>query len=168
MPTMGKLRLADANLNIKIREMLQDFGFGTTAFDVIDSYPTDQDKDKIPKMPAVVVAVNSLTGEDVEIGSKQWPVVSFSLDVFAKTDGQRDDIAFYLWNNLNEGVFRFYDFSGGYPDLSTTISYTGISNDADYAIEDVTSVVVSPPEVPLWEGDKHHQLIFGTMKLPNN
>lgn len=168
MATMGKLRSADLNMNIKVRELLQNFGFATTAFDVLDSYPTDQDLNKIPKLPSVVVSVNSLTGDDVELGSNQWPSVTFALDVFAKTDGQRDDISYYLWNNLNEGVFRFYDFSNGFPDLTTTIDYTGIANNSDYRVDGVTSVVMAPPEVPLWEGEKHHQLIFGTMKLPNN
>lgn len=167
MALMGKLRLADQNLNIKVRELLSDFGFGVDRFDVLDSYPSDREKLRVLKMPTVVVSTNTLFGSDVELGSTQWPTVTFNLDVYAQTDGQRDDLAYHLWGGINEKVFTFYDFNAGFPNLSTAISYSGLNSIGEYYIDGVNSVTIAPPKEAQWEGEKHQQLLFGIIRLSN-
>lgn len=167
MATMQKMRLADANLNIKIRELLSNFGFGVDRFDVIDSYPSIREEASTLKAPTVVVTTNTLFGKDIELGSSQWPNTTFALDVYAQTDGQRDDITYYLYNNLNDKLFTFYDFNDGFPDLTTAVSYSGITTFGDYYVEGVNAVAVAPPENSVWDGENHHQLIFGIIRMTN-
>lgn len=169
---MQKLRLADQNLNIKVRELLGDFGIGVGGFKVIDSFPSDRAQLDSYVLPTIVVTTNKLFGTDVELGANQWENLTFSLDVYAATDGQRDDLGYYFWKNLNEKVFTFYDFNDGYPGLATAISYAGLTQDGEYVVDGVNSTTIAPPAkeegVHTWDGEKHHQLLFGVIRMGNS
>lgn len=164
---MTKLRLADLNLNIKTRELVgrDGFGFGVTDYSVQDSFPTDRQRLAALKIPTVVVTTNKLFGRNVELGSRPWGNVTFTLDVFANTDGQRDDLAYYLWSNLTEKTFTFFDFNDGFPSLTTAISYIGITANGNYFVDEVISTTIAPPLETEWEGENHHQLLLGTIRL---
>lgn len=165
MPNMKKLRLADINLNIKIRELMGNFGYSVNDYKVIDSYPSDRERLTTHTLPTIVVTTNRLFGSNAEIGSNQWANVTFAIDVFSASDGQRDDLSYHLWQNLNEKMFSFYDFNDGYPDLTTAISYSGLTVDGNYYVDAVNSTTIAPPEAAEWDGYNHHQMLFGVLRL---
>lgn len=165
MPSMTNFRLADLNLNYKLREILEDNGFTSSQYQVIDSYPNNIDWDASQVWPTVSVTIEGFFGRDVELGSGQWTTLHFAIDVFAKNDSQRDDLTYTIWKQLNEKSFTFYDFNSGFP--TTVGDYSGITTIGDYNIENLTSIVIPPPAQTNIVGERHHALLDGLLLLSN-
>jgi len=164
MPQMQLLRLGDLNLIYLIKEIMEDNGFTNGSYDVLDGYLSASDFNKSQILPTVTVEIDYLYGRDVELGSKQWPSLAVSIDVFAKTDTQRDDIAYILWTNLNETGHNLYDFNSAFP--SAVGDYSGISSIGTYSIDQLT-ISYLEPEDSTFEGAKHRAVLDGYVNLPN-
>ena len=88
-----------------------------------------------------------------------------SIDVFARTDSQRDDLTYILWEQLNEQNLTLYDFNSAFP--AALGDYTGIPSLGEYYLGDLSVFNLSVPEDSVVEGLKHHSLIDGILYLPN-
>jgi len=164
---MTLMRLADLNLVYKVIEVMEANGFVNGKYQVIDGYPNEIDLAAMNVWPTLSVEINSLYGRDVELGSKQWPGCQVAIDVFAKTDSQRDDIGYLLWNTLNEGSYVLYDFNTGFPSTASGVSYSGITPIGDWSLDQMTIFNLDSPSDTIVEGEKHHSLVDGILLLPN-
>lgn len=164
---MQLARLTDLNLIYKIREIMESsvIGFSSANYRAIDGYPNELDLKTGAKWPTITVEIDSLFGRDVEIGSNKWPALQVSIDVFARTDSQRDDLTYSLWKQLNEQRFTLYDFNSAFP--AVLGDYTGIPSLGEYSMSDLSVFNLTPPEDTIIEGLKHHSLIDGIIYLPN-
>ena len=166
--SMQKPRLADLNLVYKMHDIMLANGFTATRYKVLDSYPDMIDLDTDNIWPTVVVEMGPFFGRDVEIGSSQWPAMMFFIDILAKTDGQRDDLSYLIWNTLNEGNFTFYDFNSGFPTIGASVDYSGITTIGQFVAENLSITPLDPPGLTNIDGEKHHSIIDGIMLLSNN
>lgn len=164
MPSMQLMRIADLNLNYKIQEIMEDNGFTSGTYRVYDGYPNEQDLKTSNIWPTIVVEIQNMFGRNVELGSRQWPTFQVIIDVLARTDSQRDDITYLLWNSLNEISFTLYDFNSGFP--STVGDYSGITTLGDWEIGNLTSINLEPI-YPGIIGEQHHAMLDGVLYLPN-
>jgi len=162
MPTMQLFRLAGLCLVYKIKEILSNNDFSYT---VEPGYPPDSEMKTQQTWPLITVQTDNLFGRDIELGSNQWPACQVFIDIFANTDGQREDIAYTLWNSLNENNYTLYNFNSGFP--SAVGDYSGISTLGEYATGTFTFYNIAPPEETNIVGLKHHGVLSGVLYLPN-
>jgi len=165
MPSMSNLRLVDLCLNYKVQELMEDNGFASTQYRVVDGYPNSIDLKTGELWPTISIEMDSLFGRDVEMGSEQWPGCQFSIDIFAKTDSQRDDLSYIMWKEFNEKYYTLYNFNIAFPTVLGT--YTGIPSLGEWYIDNLTSINLSPPDGTVLVGEKHHALLDGLIYLPN-
>ena len=92
MPSMQKFRLADMSLIFHLHGVIEDNGWTNGNYDVIDAYPANLDK--MTNLPAITVQTNTGEGFPVEVGAKDALSITWLIDIFAKGDGQRDDIVY--------------------------------------------------------------------------
>jgi len=165
MTQMSNLRLADLNLNYKVKEIMETIGYSTGEYSVVDGYPNNIDLRNSLTWPIVSIEIDNMFGRDVELGASQWPACQVSIDVFSKTDGERDDISYYIWDSLNENSYDLYDFNSAFP--SAVGNYSGISSLGNWGVGNL-SVHNLPPETESnVSGETHHSLIDGLLYLPN-
>ena len=162
---MTLYRLADLHLVYKLQEIMQDNGFNSNQYRIIDGYPSDSDLLTSELWPTLTVETDLLYGRNIELGSGDWPAVQFSIDVFAKTDGQRDDISYWIWESLNENDYILYNFNEGFP--SSIGDYSGISSLGSWSVSSLTITNFTAPEDTILEGEKHHCMLNGIIFLPN-
>lgn len=155
MAQMGKFRLADASLNYHLQELMENNGWTSGNYEVVDAYPDNLDE--IPKFPLISVQSIAADPRPVQIGYRAAKLVTWALDIFAKTDGQRDDIINIIWDDLSESQITIYDFNDGFP--STLGDYTGISTLGTVTFENITMSVIEPDEFTKTVAAKHHALI---------
>ncbi len=165
MPSLTLLRLVDLNLNYKVREIIENNGYSSSQYRVIDGYPNSIDLTTDELWPTVSIEMDSLFGRDVEIGSEQWPGSQFSIDIFARTDSQRDDLTYLIWKELNESYYALYDFNVSFP--TDVGDYSGIPSLGQWYIDNLTSINLNPPQGTIIEGEKHHALMDGLIYMPN-
>jgi hypothetical protein len=88
--------------------------------DTFPAFVTIQDGFPDAKLviPTVSVEWDEITGYDFELGNRT-PLKErlWYLDIFAKNKSQRDDFAYLLFNELDDGI-PVYDYNDGFP--STT------------------------------------------------
>lgn len=163
---MSRMRLADLTAIYKVKDIMNEAGYSETQYSVIDGYPNFVDLDTEIAFPIITVELDNVFGRNVELGSKQWPAFRISIDVFARSDAQRDDLSYMIWRALNETDFTFYDFNSGFP---TAIgNYTGIDTIGTIYFDKMTIAVLSPGDFTSTEGEKHHALVDGFLYLPNH
>jgi len=152
---MGKLRLADASLIYHLRELMENSGWSSGEYTVMDAYPDNLDT--ITKFPALTV--QTITGDPrpIQLGSKSALELTWAIDIFAKADGQRDDITQLVWDDLIESQIVLYDFNDGFP--SVLGDYSGISSLGTVTFESITMNVVEPDTFTNTIAEKHHSLI---------
>ena len=165
MPNMGLYRLADLNLNYKVQEILENYGFTSGKYKVYDGYLNELDLNTNHIWPTVTIEMGDLVGRNVELGSKPWKTLFFAIDVYARTDSQRDDVMNVLWDELNDTIFTLYDFNDGFP--SSVGDYSGLTTIGSYSIEEVTGRPLIPPEGESVIGEKHHSILDGILYLSN-
>lgn len=167
MPTMTPLRLGDLNLIYKIIDTMESNGFVNGRYQVIDGFPNELDLENTHIWPTISVEVEGMFGRSIELGSNQWPGCQVAIDVFAKTDSQRDDIGYILWKELNEGSFTLYDFNTGFPSTAGGVNYTGITVIGDWGMDQMSIFHLSSPPDTNVDGEKHHSVLDGVLLLPN-
>lgn len=166
MPSIQSYRLADLNVNYKVRDILVSAGILAGKYRIIDGYPNSQDLNTTPIWPTISIEIDNLFGRDVELGSEQWKACQIAIDIFANTDSQRDDIATILFDGLNEKYFNFYDFNTGFS--SSANNYTGISSTGQWTIDNMSGSIIYPSPDEITIGEKHHMLLDGILMLPPN
>jgi hypothetical protein len=157
---MQKFRAADISLVYKIREIMQTtLGFDSGQYTVLDGYPDSLDE--ITVFPAVTVQSSVGGALPVQLSSRSALNVTWEIDVFAHRDGQRDDIAYAIWDTLSDVSITYYNFdSGGFP---TTVGvYTGIATYGTITFSPGTMIILTPEEFTNIEAEKHHALIVIT------
>lgn len=158
------LRLAITNLYYYIQEIMQTNGFITSEYTITIGYPNEDELTKINTWPTIVVEAETMFGIDFELGSRQSKVIHFFIDVLAKSNGQKEDIAYFLWNSLNETYIPYYDFNTGYP--TAVGDYSGITRSGSMYIDNLTANQVVPENTVVL-GEKHHIIIDGFLTLAN-
>ena len=152
---MSKFRNADIGLIYYLREVMENNGWASDAYSVIDSYPSNLDT--ITKFPTVTVQSNVGDPLAIELGQQSTLKITWSIDVFGKGDGQRDDITYIIWNDLQERRMTLYDFNTGFP--PTTGDYSGISTLGAVIFDDISFEIIDPDEFSTTIAEKHHSLI---------
>lgn len=155
---MSKFRNADLSLIFYLREVMENNGWGVDDYSVIDSYPTNLDT--ITKFPSVTVQSNVGDPFPIELGNRSTLKITWAVDVFAKGDGQRDDITYVIWDDLLDSRVALYDFNTGFP--PTTGDYTGISTLGAIIFDDIFFEVIDPVEFSETIAEKHHSLIVAS------
>jgi len=155
MPNMQRMRLADASLIYHLREMMEANGWTTGNYEVKDAYPDNLAE--ITKFPVLTVQTLSVDAKPIQIGSKSTMNVTWAIDIFAKTDGQRDDVAQLLWDELLDAQLNIYDFNNGFP--ATLGDYTGISTLGTINFESINMSVIEPETFTDTIAEKHHTLV---------
>lgn len=118
--------LAQRNILWKIKELMQDAGFTTGNYNVITSYPTDQEKTTF-SVPIIAVQILAGANYDYQISSEPNQLRVCVCDVFAIVPGQLDAILDILIKNFHkEADFEFYNMSNTEP--SVIGDYTGLSS----------------------------------------
>jgi len=84
--------------------------FTGTPVNIVDSYPSEK-----MILPTVSVDFDSISTYMLELGSrKKAKIGSWTIDIFAKTKSQRDEIAFKILTALDEKI-SVYDYDQGFP-----------------------------------------------------
>ena len=149
-----------------IQEILVDEGFNLTSTPptatITMAYPKKDDLQTIIK-PLIIV--NNLAGNDfaVEIGSKDATRLLVDIDLYAKDDGQRDDLGYILRTSFRNNRLAVYNFDDGFP---TSIGdYTGISTRGKMTIMG-TQYNNMDPQLYDTQDLGHHQVITLDIILP--
>lgn len=66
------------------------------------------------KIPTVSVVARPTREFPLELGGKNADYRSWSIDIFAKNEIQRDDLAYLIYDNLEDGIDVF-DYDQGFP-----------------------------------------------------
>jgi len=161
-------RIADSHLFYKLIEIMEStpLGFARGDYTILDGFPnvTDLNTDQI--WPTITVELDSMFGNDIELGSNAWPTFIFSVDVLANTDSQRDDISYELWEALNDGRFILHSFDTAYPDTSGAVDYTRCSAVGTWGVGEVGYMNIHEDKNSTIKGLKHHSLLDGILQLP--
>lgn len=155
MPNMQKFRLADASLIYHLREMMETNGWTSGNYEVKDAYPDNIAE--ITKFPLLTVQTISVDSKPIQLGNRSTMNVTWAIDIFAKTDGQRDDVAQLLWDDLNESSINIYDFNDGFPAILG--DYTGIGTLGTINFESINMSVIEPEAFTNTIAEKHHILV---------
>jgi hypothetical protein len=84
--------------------------FSATPVNIVDSYPTGK-----MILPTVSVDFDNISTYMLELGSRQRAKLgSWTIDIYAKTKSQRDEIAFKILSALDEKI-SVYDYDAGFP-----------------------------------------------------
>jgi len=153
MRTYNKVFLS---LVYKVRELMINNGYDDN---VIDAYLNDVDIERIDSWPTIAITRGRYTGEDFELGSYQHKAAYFTIDVFANSKTQRDDITELLYDNLNEANVTFYDFDVKFP--TTVGDYTGITRLGEFYIDNMSGSPIDPPERTNITGENNHAILDG-------
>lgn len=133
--------------------------FTSGSYTVMDGYPDNLDE--ITVFPVVTVQSSVGGALPVQLGSRSALNITWELDVLAHRDGQRDDIAYAIWDALSENSIVYYNFdSGGFPTVLG--DYSGIATYGTITFSPGTMVVLTPENFTNIEAEKHHALIVIT------
>lgn len=155
MAQMTKARNADISLVYHLRELIEDSGWSANAYEVLDAYPVNLDT--ITKFPSIAVQMSVGNSFPFQIGSPSALSITWLIDIFAKGDGQRDDVTYLIWENLRDNQITLYDFNSGFP--ASVGNYTGISTLGNINFTNVSYQVIDPDEFSKTIADKHHSLV---------
>lgn len=155
---MQRFRLADTSLNYHLQELMQNNGWAVGNYEVKDAYPDNLEE--ITKFPVLTVQTITVDPRPIQLGYKSAMNVTWAIDIFGKTDGQRDDIAHLVWEDLNEANINIYDFNMGFP--ASIGDYTGIGTLGSVTFESVTMNIIEPDPTTKTVAEKHHALIVAS------
>lgn len=159
-------RNAMQSIFAKIQEILVDEGFDLTSTPrtatITMAYPKKDDLQTIIK-PLIIV--NNLAGNDfaVELGSNDATRIMVDIDVYAKDDGQRDDLGYVIRKGFRNKSLAVYNFDDGFP--SSIGNYSGISTRGKMTIIS-TQYNNLDPQLYDTQDLGHHQVITLDIILP--
>lgn len=154
---MSLLRLTDISIIYYLKDLLYKKGFLADKYNVLDSYPSDTAKVNI--FPTISVEANISRDKPLELGHSGLLEVVFILDVFAKGDGQADDVAYIIWEALKLEYPSVYDFNIAYPLDTLPVDYSGISTIASMSFSSPRIINVSAPAYTEIIAEKFHRMV---------
>jgi hypothetical protein len=107
------------------------FASGWTGVNIVKGYPNFP----AVSLPCVAVRINSVNTDLLEIGSRQTDdLYNIIIDIFAKSDGQKLDLAQYV-KNLILADWVYYEWSRGSGDTMNQVAngkivYSGFTQDS--------------------------------------
>jgi hypothetical protein len=140
-------RKVDLSVYYYVKDYLETL---TDLVTVVDGYPVDYDgsPDGELVLPTVAVERRPIKIVPYQLGGPSPTAeYSYSLDVFAKTKAQCDDIAYMLQAELDDNNIAVYDYDEGFPpDVSPTqigaLILTGpIENRRVYVFPEITPLL---------------------------
>lgn len=143
-------------------EILEANGFTTGKYQVVNAYPNTSN---VTIFPTIAVDKIGTYKKPVEIGGKNHTVVNVTIDVFANSDGQRDDLSDLIQESLDSRVFTLYDFTNQFP--VAVGNYSGIPSIGDMYISRVTVVNIQPQDFSNIPAEKYHDMIMVDVVLPS-
>lgn len=157
-------RLVGQNLYYKVQEIMNTNSYTQdTDYTLVAAFPNKSQLEQINKWPCIVIETNEFFGRDVELGSQQWGTSHFFIDILARTKGQKEDIAYLLYSNLNEKSIAFYDFNSGFP--TSPGNYSGITRLGEAAVQDLSIHTIEPDEYNNVVGEIYHAMLDGIIYL---
>lgn len=115
MQTQMKIyRLEDLSVNYFIRNLFSGSEFVT----IVDEFPKE-----ILQVPTISIVNGKLKEEQFELGNRDSGLRSriWFIDIFAKNKSQRDDFAYKILDETDNGI-TVYDYNEGFPpDASPSI-----------------------------------------------
>ena len=112
----GKFRNEDLSVWFFLKDIVLDSGAGVTIGDfvnLVDGYPYNELEDGNLVLPTVAIEAGTTSDEGIgELGAS-WFRRSWSIDIFAQTDVQRDDMADKIFQALDNAI-PIKDYSSGY------------------------------------------------------
>ncbi len=75
------------------------------------------------RLPMIILDIGPKAQAYYETGTRAGTLVTVTLHIFARTRGERDDLAAYLYQTLN--AIAIYDYSGNAPTLKYTVPVEG-------------------------------------------
>lgn len=111
MAEMLIYRLEDLSMYFFIKDLFQDAGNLVT---VVDSFPNDPNT--VLAIPTISIDAGRLDEyEFYEMGNRDLlRVRTWYIDIFAKNKSQRDDFAYRILNESENGI-SVYDYNQGFP-----------------------------------------------------
>ena len=105
--TLGKLRNEDLSVYFFLKGVI-----GSKVKKIVDGYPYTEIENGTLEIPSASIEHRQTSEEGGELGSA-WFRRSWSIDIFALNDGQRDELANLVFNALDAAV-PVKDYSGGF------------------------------------------------------
>lgn len=139
-----------------IKDLLYNAGFSTADYRVTNSYPYTSTS--VSVMPLVVVDSGPAVAVPYQLSSVNVNRYMFFIDVFAKSDSQRDDVSDIIFDSLKEERIPIYDFNTGFPTIIG--NYTGITEIGSLEMEGNPSMLDIHPSIEeAINMFQHHKLI---------
>lgn len=159
-------RLSVQSLFYKIKDILNDNGI-TTEGDSRESTVLMKFPEKINEFSTIIKPLFVVKYEDgsnipFEIGSDDCTQCTIMIDLYAKDDGQRDDLGYLIRKNLMNKVLTVYDFNQGFP--ASIGNYTGIGTKGKMNV--ISTSFINFDELIDDVELSHHQEIRLVINLP--
>ena len=133
---MQILRLIDLSLVYWLKDSFNTDGWDETDITILDGYPEDRralvDAPNYTnsviqkKLPVVAVEIISYDKVGLELGSRAVAgTYRIALDIFAATDGQRDDITYMCEKYVSGYTIPVKDYNEGFPAAVTNQTTVG-------------------------------------------
>jgi len=108
---MWQERLEDLSVYYWLKDKFSAYSFIT----IVDGYP---ENDLV--IPSISVDWDSIEGRYHELGNRKTVKIrDWYIDIFAKNKSQRDEIAYKIYNDLDDGI-PVYDYNEGFPEQGAT------------------------------------------------
>ena len=96
--------------DISIVYWLRDVFDDVTNIDILDEYSV-----KELQVPSLALQTGLITGEDFQLGDRTQKLIRlWHIDIYAKSTEQRNDIAYRLLREVDDGI-PVYDYDEGFP-----------------------------------------------------
>jgi hypothetical protein len=159
-------RLAVQSIFYKIKDILNDNGLttegSTRESTVLMKFPEKINEFSTIIKPLFVVKYEEGSNVPFEIGSDDCTQCTMMIDLYAKDDGQRDDLGYLIRKNFMNKVLTVYNFNVAFP---TAIGdYTGIPTKGKMNVLQTSFINFDEllDEIEL----SHHQEIRLSIQLP--
>ncbi len=113
---MYQERLEDLSVVYWLKDKFSSAGFVT----IVDAFP-----DELLTLPTISVEWDTIEGFEWELGNRKvMKERVYYVDIFAKNKSQRDEFAYKIFNDLDDGI-TIYDYNEGFPEQGATPSELG-------------------------------------------
>ena len=175
---MQRARLADLSFLFNTKKILHDNKMNTIAEGYqVDLYRTEvpyyinvtDDYPQVLKegvyLPSVVITQSSISEAGLQIGGGFWNYRYFDVDIFARRDGERDDILNVIYEGLDKSA-TVKNYNLAFPEYVYSPSggilvehYSGVVPDAISDLEVLSKTVDYIPRTSPREVDSHRAVI---------
>jgi len=112
---------------------------------VVDGFPVGYDGQPLGELqlPTVAVERRPITRSPHELGGEGLDHFAYSVDIYATTKAQRDDLAYLVQRDLDQNNVAVYDYDEGFPpaisptQIGTLVPEGDILNSVVYVFPDL-------------------------------